>query len=268
MSKITVSELNIYPVKSMAGVSLPSARVDSLGLNHDRCWMVVNEQARFITQRTHPRLALIHVELQDDGLILRTEGKADLRVDLTAMGEKMKVSVWEDVVEASAADPDAHWWLSEVLGEPCKLVRFSQDQVRQVDLDYARVGDRTAFSDGFPILLISQASLDDLNARLTDPLPMKRFRPNLVVDGTRPYEEDQWRRIRIAGVEFRIVKPCSRCIVTTIDPATGEQTGVEPLETLATYRKQGGKVMFGQNVIPDGRGILQLGDEVTILETT
>ncbi|HFD86614.1 MAG TPA: MOSC domain-containing protein, partial [Gammaproteobacteria bacterium] len=139
-------------------------------------------------------------------------------------------------------------------------------QVRQVDQDYASAGDKTAFSDGFPILLISQASLDDLNNRLDEPMPMKRFRPNLVVTGTQPYEEDQWQRISINGVEFRIVKPCSRCIVTTIDPETGKQTGVEPLETLGTYRKQGGKVMFGQNVIPDGSGVVALGDEVVILE--
>ncbi len=262
MPNIRVSELYIYPVKSMAGISLPSSRVDALGLVQDRRWMVVNESGYMVTQRSHPRMVLISPRLENGNLVLETAGKSPIVVPESSAPVRVEARVWNDAVAALATDPDVDWWLSEVLGEPVRLVSFPRDGKRQVDRQYARAGDRTAFSDGFPILLISQASLDDLNQRLEQPLPMRRFRPNIVVTGTEPYAEDDWRQMQIAGVNFRIVKPCSRCVVTTVDPETGEVVGDEPLRTLATYRKQGGKVMFGQNVIPDNAGILRVGDQV------
>jgi uncharacterized protein YcbX len=265
MSEITVSELNIYPVKSLAGISLTASKVDLLGLAHDRQWMVVDENGRFMTQRTHPQMALISAWLNDDGLVLHTAGKANLQVVVPTGDERIAVKIWNDVVQASPTDPDADWWFSELLGEPCQLVFFPPEQCRQVDETYAQQGDHTTFSDGFPVLLISQASLDDLNARLETPVPMKRFRPNIVVSGTAPFAEDEWNRVRIGDVEFRVVKPCSRCAVTTVDPLTGKVSGAEPLQTLSTYRLQGSKIMFGQNLIPDGRGTLHLVDEVTLL---
>jgi uncharacterized protein YcbX len=139
--------------------------------------------------------------------------------------------------------------------------------VRRLDLDYARPQDQTGFADGFPFLLISEASLADLNRRIGRTLPMQRFRPNLVVRGCAPYAEDHWRRIRIGGVGFRLVKPCSRCIIPSIDPATGERDGSEPLATLSRYRQTGNKVYFGQNLIHDGPGRLAVGDRVVVLET-
>jgi len=262
MSSVSVSALYIYPVKSLAGIALESSRVDALGLVNDRRWMVVNEVGRMITQRSHPRMALITPRLEGEALTLELAGKAPITVTESSDGERIPVRVWDDEVEAITSDPDVDWWLSEVLGEPARLVRFPRDARRQVDRDYARAGDLTAFSDGFPILLIGQASLDDLNSRLDQPLPMRRFRPNIVVSGAKPYAEDDWKEMEIAGMHFRIVKPCSRCVVTTVDPDTGEVTGDEPLRTLATYRKQGNKVMFGQNVIPDNAGILRIGDRV------
>lgn len=265
MSNIRVSELYIYPVKSMAGISLPSCRVDALGLVQDRRWMVVNESGYMVTQRTHPRMVLITPRLNNGHLVLATEGKAPVAIPEPGANNdpRIRVRVWDDEVSALTTDPDVDWWLSEVLGEPVRLVVFPREEKRQVDRQYARAGDRTAFADGFPILLISQASLDDLNQRLAQPLPMRRFRPNIVVSGTEPYAEDDWQQMQIAGVRFRIVKPCSRCVITTVDPETGQLTGDEPLRTLATYRKQGNKVMFGQNVIPDNAGILRMGDKVS-----
>ncbi len=264
MSSIVVSELHIYPVKSLAGISLQSSRVDALGLVHDRRWMVVNESGYMMTQRSHPRMALIQPAVSGHGLRLDYPGKAPIDVPEPNSDDRVAVRVWDDTVNALTADPDVDWWLSEVLGEPARLVSFPRDEKRQVDRDYARAGDLTAFSDGFPILLIGQSSLDDLNTRLDAPLPMRRFRPNIVVSGAAPYAEDDWREMEIAGVHFRIVKPCSRCVVTTVDPDTGEVAGEEPLRTLATYRMQNGKVMFGQNAIPDNAGILRVGDSVRV----
>ncbi len=264
MSSIVVSELHVYPVKSLAGISLQSSRIDALGLVSDRRWMVVDESGHMMTQRVHPRMALIRPTLDDDRLRLDYPGKAPIEVPAAEGGERVPVRVWDDTVNALTTDPDVDWWLSEVLGEPARLVRFPRDEKRPVDRNYARAGDQTAFSDGFPILLIGQGSLDDLNGRLDTPLPMRRFRPNIVVSGAAPYAEDDWQGMEIAGVHFRIVKPCSRCVVTTVDPDTGEVAGEEPLRTLATYRLRDGKVMFGQNVIPDNAGILRLGDVVHI----
>jgi uncharacterized protein YcbX len=173
--------------------------------------------------------------------------------------------VWSDRCAAQRGDPSADAWLSDFLGHACRLVFMPDEGVRPVDPRYAQPQDRTAFSDGFPLLLISQPSLDDLNSRLVEPLPMLRFRPNLVVEGCAPYAEDDWRHIRIGDLPLRVVKPCSRCKITTVDPYTAE-TGSEPLRTLASYRRQGKQVYFGQNLIHDRPGELALDMPVEVLE--
>ena len=265
MGGILLSGLHLYPVKSLAGLDLKRARLERHGLAHDRRWMVVDEAGVFLTQRQVPKMALVHTRLAAGGLRLGAPGMPDLELDPAAAGAaRMAVEVWGDRCNAWPVGEAADAWLSDFLGRPCRLVEMPPDGLRRVDPEYGETGDRTAFSDGFPLLLISRASLEDLNRRLESPLPMRRFRPNLVVDGCAPYAEDRWRRIRIGDLGFRVVKPCSRCVITTIDPDTAEK-GVEPLRTLSRYRRQGNKVMFGQNLIGDGAGELAVGMEVEVL---
>lgn len=260
MTELHVSELAIYPVKSLAPIAVQSASVQRFGLEHDRRWMVVDAGGKFLTQRQHPRMCLIQPVVQGGELRLLAKGMPDLAVPC-AGGDRRPVTVWDDQCMALDCGDAAAAWLSRFLAIDCRLVYFPDDEVRAVDTNYARPGDRTAFSDGFPLLLISQASLDDLNSRLDSPVAMTRFRPNLVVRGCEAFAEDTWRALRIGDVSFRIVKPCSRCTIPGIDPATGER-GAEPLRTLADYRRRGDKIYFGQNVIADGLGELRIGMSV------
>ena len=266
MSEIRLSALYRYPVKSLAGNSLSHCRLDAFGLEHDRRWMVVDREGVFITQRELPEMTLISTHAEGDGLVLQAPGLTPLTVDRPPEGaERVAVRVWDDRCEARTCGEEAAGWLSGFLGHACRLVYMDAQEVRRVDPRYARPGDRTAFSDGFPLLLISQASLDDLNRRLETPLPMIRFRPNLVVTGCEPYAEDGWSLIRIGDVRLRVVKPCARCKITTVDPYTAE-VGSEPLKTLAGYRRQGNKVLFGQNLLHDGAGELTAGMPVEVLQ--
>ena len=266
MSKLHLSGIYRYLVKSLAGESLEQSRLDAFGLQMDRRWMLVDAEGGFLSQRELPRMALINPRLTPEGLRLQAPDRSELVVRRPALeAERFKVSVWKDQCAAQLADPEADAWLSDYLGQSCRLVYMPEESLRRVDPRYAEPDDRAAFSDGFPLLLISQASLDDLNGRLEHPLPMSRFRPNLVVEGCEPYAEDGWRRIRIGELTLRVVKPCSRCKITTVDPYTGE-TGAEPLKTLAGYRRRGNQVYFGQNLIHDGAGELALDMPVEVLE--
>ncbi len=262
-----VTGLSIYPVKSCAGIRLERAEVTPSGFANDRQLMVVDPSGEFLSQRSEPRLALVRVSLPD-GRTLRMEApRMDrLEVDLAEDAGRREVVVWGDRVVAASVGAGADRWVSDLLDRPCALVRMPADSVRPVDPDEAGPGYRVGFADGYPFLLLSEASLDDLNRRLETPLPMDRFRPNLVVDGCPPHAEDGWRRVRIGDVVLRVVKPCARCAVTTVDQATGER-GREPLATLATYRLAGGKVMFGQNLVPETVGVIVEGDPVEVLET-
>lgn len=264
-----LSAISVYPLKSARGGTLESASVVATGFEHDRQWLVVDPEGTFLTQREMPRLCLISAVVDGDALILSAPGTLPLRATADAVAAPRSVRVWGDTVAALPTGPEASAWLTSFLGAPFDLVKMPQPSVRQVDPTYALPGDRVGFADAFPFLLISQASLDDLNERLSArgeaELPMNRFRPNLVVDGVEAFAEDGWRRIRIGGVEFRVCKPCARCAITTVDQASAA-TGREPLRTLASYRRVGGKVMFGQNLIHDSPGELRLGDAVTVLE--
>jgi len=261
----SLTQICRYPVKSLAGACHDRLAVGPRGPEGDRHWMVVDAEGRFLTQRQLPQMSQLQAELNAAGLRLRDSAGNSLNVATSAQGESLTVQVWRDRVVALAPDPAADAWLSERLGQPCRLVCQPDDGVRPVDPDYAQSGDQVDFADGFPFLLISQASLDDLNQRLDSPVDMRRFRPNLVVDGCEPYEEDRWRRIRIGEMSFRVVKPCSRCPIPTIDPDTGER-GAEPLRTLMGYRRRDNKVYFGQNLIHDGSGELATGMAVEVLE--
>ncbi len=265
MTNIIISGLSVYPVKSCREVKLNSALVESFGLNNDRRWMVVDERGVMLTQRKIAKMCLIQVELTNSGLILKTRSMDNLIVINPVVKKKVTVKVWNDECQAYDAGDEAAKWLSLALSVTCRLVYFPDDEFRQVDLTYANKGDKTAFSDGFPLLLISQASLDDLNSRLSTPVTMNRFRPNIVVSGCQPFAEDKWKKIRIGDIIFCIVKPCSRCVIPSINIETAEREE-EPIKTLMAYRKLDRKIFFGQNVIADGLGKIEVGMPVEIIE--
>ncbi len=256
----------IYPLKGARGIALESARLDALGFRHDRRWMVVDPAGTFVSQRTSPRLALVRPALAGDALVLEAPGHPPLELPPPPEARRQAVRVFDDAVEAAPVGDAADAWISAFLGLPARIVAFPADAVRPVDRRYARrATDRVAFVDAYPCLLISQASLDLLNRRLAEPVPMDRFRPNLVVAGTAPHAEDGWRRLRVGDVVFHVVKPCARCTVPAVDQATGIP-GQEPLRTLATYRKVGSKVLFGQNLIHEAPGTVAVGQEVVVEE--
>jgi hypothetical protein len=261
---ITLSALYVYPVKSLRGIALDSAEVDARGIRHDRRFMVVDARGRFLTQRELPRMARVAVRLEAPHLLLDADGQATLRVPLEPRArDRWRVRVWSSRVEAVPVGPEADRWLSRALGTHCHLVHMPQGARRLADPRYARGRQLVSFADAFPFLLASAASLEDLNRRLQTPVVMRRFRPNLVVRGAPPFAEDGWREIAIGSLSFRVVKPCSRCAVTTVDPDTGER-GTEPLRTLAAYRKRAGKVYFAQNLVHAGPGELRVGDAVVV----
>ena len=309
-----ISEINIYPVKSLRGIGLKEAVVEERGFRNDRRWMLVDGNNRFLTQREHPKMALVTVAVGRDGLLFQ-RGSSEISAPLMPGDRKAFVQVWASHVEALEYGDDVNRWFSDAIGVKCRLVRMPEVARRNVNPEYAvRPGeDVVSFADGYPYLLIGEASLDDLNERIAEehapsrsrfrpegdlaprpaatstiqeesgeghapsrsrfrpdfaPLTMKRFRPNLVVEGSGPFDEDTWKRIRIGETVFHVVKPCGRCVITTIDPERGEFDGKEPLRTLAKFRKVGDLVMFGQNLIAERPGgTIRVGDEVEILET-
>ncbi len=266
MSHIIVSQLFVYPVKSCRGIALQQARVEAFGLQHDRRWMVVDQQGVMLTQRQHARMCLIQPEITGNGIRLTAEGMSAIDIAIPDCQQRTEVVVWNDHCQSCDAGDAAAHWLSDFLQVSCRLVYFPHDEVRQVDLNYAQPGDKTAFSDGFPMLLISQASLDNLNAKLSVDIGIERFRPNLVVSGCDAHAEDQWSSLQINNMTFRVAKPCSRCVIPSINIDTAERER-EPLKTLASYRRQHDKVYFGQNIIAEQQGELQIGMSVAITGT-
>jgi uncharacterized protein YcbX len=265
---LKLEALFVYPVKSCRGLSLAASEVDRFGLRYDRAFMVVDaESGVFLTQRDEPRLARIAPRFAGATLELSAAGAGSVRVPLEpADGPRRRVQVWRHEGDAIDQGEDAASWLSERFGRK-RLVRMPADHARRVSPERAPFEAYTSFTDGYPFLLLGQASLDDLNRRLAAPLPVERFRPNLLVSGAEPYAEDGWRRIRIGSLEFAVVKPCDRCAITTVDPVLGERQGFEPLRTLARYRRAEGAVFFGQNAVHLGPGRLAPGMPVEVLET-
>lgn len=260
-----LSAIYIYPVKSCRGIPLTSARLNTWGLEYDRNWMAVNAEGHFLTQRQLPRLALVETALEPKFLRLTAPNMPELRLSLSdSSGRVVDVKVWRDRCQALDQGDEVAEWFSTFLSTTCRLVRISEGYDRPVDRDYAPQDAQVSFADGFPLLTISEATLSDLNARLAEPLPMNRFRPNLVVSGCEPYAEDSWHTICIGDVTFYGVKPCQRCIITTIDQTTGIG-GREPLATLTTYRRVKGGVILGQNLVHAGSGEVRLGSVVEVL---
>lgn len=263
IQKISVTQLFIYPVKSLAGISLDTSNIDNMGLQYDRRWMVVSPTGKFMTQRTVPKMALINTSIDNGQLTLSKKGREPHQVALTATtSEKMDVTVWKDNLCVSKVGAETDAWLSEALDIDCHLVYIEDDVVRQCDLDFSEEGERTGFADGFPILVISEESLIDLNQRLESPVDMRRFRPNIVIEGCEAFAEDKLNRFSIGNTDMKAVKICSRCPMPMNDPDLGERTSQEPIATLSTYRKWDGKIFFGMNVIQQQQGVIKTGDKL------
>jgi uncharacterized protein len=263
---ISVSALYIYPIKSCRGIEVRAFRLDDLGPQFDRRYMVVDAEGQCLNQRQEPRLALVVPSLQPTTLLVRAPGMQALKLPLTLRedGRVVQVAHFDYRGPAYDAGSDAREWFSEFLGREARLAYMPQARIRRVPEQYSPEEAYTAFSDGFPELLFSDASIADLGARAQRTIERERFRPNIVVAGCEPYAEDTWRKIKIGDVPFDVVKPSTRCTITTVDPATAER-GTEPLATLATYRKQGSKVVFGQNCVHRDLGSVRVGDAVEVL---
>ncbi|MBU0521281.1 MOSC domain-containing protein [Pseudomonas sp. B14-6] len=267
---LRLSALYRYPLKSGKAEALQQICLDKLGLDGDRRWMLVDEaNGRFLTQRTVGKMSQLSALWNaDGGLTLSAPGRPAIDIALPGSGAELRgVTIFKDSLRVPDAGDEAGAWVSEFIGKPTRLVQIPLDRARTTQAGYGRNDDQVAFADGFPLLLIGQASLEDLSKNVGRPLEMLRFRPNLVIEGSEAFAEDNWKRIRIGDVEFRVVKPCSRCILTTIDPQTGERSSDrEPLATLQKYRSQADGAMFGQNLVNDSNGQLEVGMPVTILE--
>jgi uncharacterized protein YcbX len=249
---ITLAALHSYPVKSCRGIAHDSALLTRAGLEHDREWMFATPDGRFITQRDEPRLARVEVVLRDGALRLSADGAGEVTVPVGVDGPRLRVTVWGDSCDGIDQGEAAAAWIGSLLGRAARLVRFDPDAVRLSDAAWSgEIEAHNRYSDGFPLLVVSRASLEDLNARLSVPLPMDRFRPNLVLDGLPPFGEDGLHEIACGAVRLRVVKPCARCVVTTTDQRSGERGGEEPLRTLKTYRWNAALrgVTFGQNAV-------------------
>ena len=262
MSKI--SEINIFPIKSTAGISVSNAWVDELGLSFDRRFVVIKPNGQFITARTHHHLCLIQSVLTADGLKLIAPDMPVLSIQYRDFNETyQQVTVWNDTIDAQHCQEKYDHWFSTYLNEPCRLMFFGHHSKRSVKNSTSEV----SFADGYPLLLTSTASLSDLNSRSYHETTMTQFRANIVISGSDPYEEDTWSNIRIGEVEFNVAKPCTRCIFTTINPNTAQKHHKqEPLNSLKKYRQlENGEVCFGQNLIPLNQGKISIGDKVEIL---
>ncbi|MFN0280139.1 MAG: MOSC domain-containing protein [Pyrinomonadaceae bacterium] len=278
---IHISEINIYPIKSLRGISTDSASVEERGLQYDRRWMLTDKQNGFLTQREFPQMATITVEVTSDGLRVAGSETAAMEVPFEPdKGERQQVAIWQSVCDGLVYSGEVSEWFSDAIGIECQLVYMPDDTRRIVNPLFNRNDDVVSFADGYPLLLISEASLGDLNSRLETPLPMNRFRPNLVVSGAEAFVEDDWKKMRIGEAVFRSTKPCERCVITTVDQTKGEFAGKEPLKTLASYRMaknviperfeslgmSGNAVLFGQNLIAENAGAtIRVGDEVELI---
>ncbi|MFG2648206.1 MOSC domain-containing protein [Streptomyces sp. NPDC048436] len=274
MPNSALHSIHYYPLKAVGGHAPREAVVEPWGLAGDRRWVVIDGDGQVLTQRPHPRLALAAAELLPGGGIrVSAPGRDALTVPVPGPGATVTVDIWKDKVEAVPAEAEAHAWFSAYLETDARLVHLDDPRTRRaIDPAYAKDGETVSFADGFPLLLTTLSSLDALNSLIAQgdhsdegPLPMNRFRPNVVVDGTAPWAEDDWSRIAIGEVTFRVAKPCGRCVVTTTDQRSAER-GKEPLRTLAKHRRFGDQLVFGQNLVPETTGSIRIGDPFTVLD--
>jgi hypothetical protein len=263
---LTLSEINIYPIKSLGGISLQTSVVEERGLKYDRRWVLVDESNIFFTQRDFPEMALIKVSILDDGLKLQHKTKSIEQLFIPFNfnhSKKDKVVIWDDTVIGEFYSNEIDKWFSDIIGVKCHLVKMPESTKRIVDEIYAE-NKIVSFADAFPFMIIGQASLDDLNSRMETPLPMNRFRTNFVFTGGKSFEEDNWKKFKIGDVVFQAVKPCARCVITTTDQNTAERFK-EPLLTLSKFRNFNNKVMFGMNLVCESTGKVEVGNKIEIL---
>lgn len=264
MDDLKLSEIWIYPIKSLGGIALQHSKVLDKGLQHDRRWMLVDENGQFMTQRVYPQMALFKLGMNAETLkITYGDQSFDLSLANPTSLDLMKVTIWDDSVLASEVNKKHSEWFSTLLGMKCKLVFFPEGNSRPVDSTYKVNNEHVSLADAYPFLIIGQPSLDNLNAKLEVALPMNRFRPNLIFRGGKPHDEDGWRNFTVGSNRFVAVKPCARCVLTTVNQDTAEK-GIEPLRTLATYRKQENKILFGQNLVALDHGQIKVDDQITL----
>ncbi|MBW0146028.1 MOSC domain-containing protein [Marinobacter arenosus] len=261
-----VHSLWVYPVKSLAGIPVDEFALDDFGPVGDRRWMIIDADRQFVTQRNHPELARIGVFRRGDDVEVAIPGQG--RYTLCPSGESLRALVWRDWTQAIVGQAEASEALSQFCGKALRFVYMPDDSFRRVDAARVRDLRRVSFADGFPLLITNLASLEELNGRLDKPVEMRRFRPNIVVEGATPWAEDHWRGLRVGECEFDLVKPCSRCVMTTVDPDSGvKDAAVQPLRTLSKYRRTDDGVMFGMNAIHESEGWVRVGDPVKITKT-
>ena len=277
-----ISQINIYPIKSLRGISVESALVEQRGLRYDRRWMLTDREGKFLTQRDFPRLAALVPMIGETGLRVLDESRGAIDIAFEAgTGDVRDVVIWNSVCQGEVYGAEVNAWFSEAIGTNCQLVYMPEETRRGINPRFNNGDDIVSFADGYPVMILGESSLADLNSFLDTPLPMNRFRPNLVIADSHAFDEDNWERVSIGSAEFRTTKPCERCVITTIEQSRGEFDGKEPLRTLATYRlaKQvipdtyrslgiGARaVLFGQNLVPELWGTnIFVGDRVSMLE--
>jgi len=266
MNNLRLSEIYIYPIKSLGGISLKHSKVTSKGLEFDRRWMLIDEDGIFITQRKYAILALLDVMVIENQLTVQHKHDPDNKLSFLISennGKTIPVTIWDDQSTGIEVSTAVSEWFSVFMGKSVRLVIMPEKEKRMVDPRYAKNEELVGFSDGYPFLIIGQAALDGLNERLSSPVPMDRFRPNFVFTGGDAHLEDQFDTFNLGGVQFSAVKPCARCVLTTVDQQTAAKSA-EPLKTLAEYRTMNKKVMFGQNLIHKGSGTVYLGDQLEV----
>jgi len=261
MADATITGLFVYPVKSFGGIALSESAVEKRGLKHDRRWMLVDEDGLFMTQRTDTRLALFRTAIEIGELRITSHTGEERCVPFEARGKKRVVRIWKDTCEGVQVCEELDAWLSGQLGTRCSLIYMPDEMIRSTNPEFTIPGDMVGFADGYPVLVVGESSLAELNSKLDAPLPMNRFRANITVKGWEPHEEDGWRKLRVGNLTLRAAKQCARCSVPATDQETGE-VGVEPLRALAKYRLKDQKIYFGAYYVPEQCGTLRVGDTI------
>ncbi|MHA4896336.1 MOSC domain-containing protein [Pedobacter sp. PWIIR3] len=264
MAPLQLSEIHIYPIKSLGGISLTEAHIEDRGLQYDRRWMLIDENNTFITQRKHFSLALLKVEIADSILTITHKNNSSQTISFSVdeiTGPPTNVHIWDDTASGTEVNSEVSEWFSNFLQINVRLIKMTGEEKRLVDPRYASNHEIVSFADGYPHLIVGQSSLDSLNEKLEVPILMDRFRPNFVFKGGSPHIEDSFKDFTIGNIPFSAVKPCARCVLTTINQQTGAK-GPEPLKTLAGYRTFNKKVLFGQNLIHRELGTVHIGDEL------
>lgn len=264
-----LSQIFIYPIKSARGIAVEETELETSGPSHDRRWMLVDEEGLFLSQRKVPRMVLMEPHLEGADLVVTAPGMSPLVISAASrsVGELLPVTIWHDRLKLPHPNPAHSQWFSDFLGQSCRLVYLPDNVIRNVEPPFDGPKWRVSLADGYPLLMVTEASLTMLNEQLTSPVGIERFRPNLVISGTAPHQEDDWRRVQVGSVQLAVVKPCDRCSIVLVDPSTGA-AGVEPLRTLARYRNLPGGVMFGQNALVINPGKLCVGAAVEVLDAT